>query len=84
MNGLTVFPTSANFVLIRSERLPAKELFRRLRDEHGILVRDVSDGPDLAGCLRISIGTDEDMEAVVGALGQILTTEKKAAADERR
>lgn len=72
MNGLTVFPTSANFVLIRSERLPAKELFHRLRDEHGILVRDVSDGPDLAGCLRISIGTDEDMEAVIHALEQIL------------
>jgi histidinol-phosphate aminotransferase len=72
MNGLTVFPTSANFVLIRSERLPAKELFRRLRDEHGILVRDVSDGPDLAGCLRISIGTDEDMEAVIRALEEIL------------
>jgi histidinol-phosphate aminotransferase len=70
--GLTVFPTAANFVLVRSEAIPAKELFRRLRDEFGILVRDVSDGPGLAGCLRISIGTEEDMEAVMGALEEIL------------
>jgi histidinol-phosphate aminotransferase len=70
--GLTVYPTAANFVLIRSHRLPAKELFRRLREEHGILVRDVSDGPHLAECLRISIGTSEDMDAVIDALEQIL------------
>ena len=71
--GLTVFPTSANFVLIRSHSLPAKELFQRLRDEYGILVRDVSDGPDLAECLRISIGTEEDMDAVITAVERILS-----------
>ncbi|HEU4680619.1 MAG TPA: aminotransferase class I/II-fold pyridoxal phosphate-dependent enzyme, partial [Gemmatimonadales bacterium] len=70
--GLTLYPSAANFVLIRSQHLPAKELFCRLRDEHGILVRDVSDGPDLAGCLRISIGTSEDMDVVIEALRQIL------------
>jgi histidinol-phosphate aminotransferase len=69
--GLTVYPSSANFVLFRSQRVPAKELFRRLRDEYGILVRDVSDGPHLAQCLRVSIGTDEDMDAVIGALEQM-------------
>jgi len=72
VEGLTVFPTAANFVLFRTDRLPAKELFRRLRDEHGILVRDVSDGPGLADCLRISIGTEEDMGAVIEALEQIV------------
>jgi histidinol-phosphate aminotransferase len=70
--GLTVFPTAANFVLIRSHGPPAKELFRRLRDEHGILVRDVSDGPGLADCLRISIGTEEDMDAVIEALERVI------------
>jgi histidinol-phosphate aminotransferase len=72
MPGVTPYPSAANFVLIRSHRIPAKELFRRLRDEHGILVRDVSDGPQLAECLRISIGTAEDMDAVIEALRQIL------------
>jgi histidinol-phosphate aminotransferase len=69
--GLTVFPSSANFVLFRSQRVPAKEIFRQLRDQYGILVRDVSDGPDLAECLRVSIGTEADMDAVIAALEQI-------------
>ncbi len=73
--GLIVYPTAANFVLIRTEKLPAKELFRSLRDDHGILVRDVSDGPNLAECLRISIGTDEDMDAVIDALQESIGTE---------
>jgi histidinol-phosphate/aromatic aminotransferase/cobyric acid decarboxylase-like protein len=46
-------------------------VFRRLLDEHNILVRDVSAGSDLAQCLRISVGTADDVDAVVGALGQI-------------
>lgn len=70
--GLSVYPTAANFVLIRSLSLPAKELFRRLLDDYGILVRDVSDAAQLSECLRISIGTGEDMDVVIGALGEIL------------
>lgn len=81
--GLMVYPSAANFVLFRSQEMPAKELFRRLRDEHGVLVRDVSDGPDLAGCLRISIGTDEDMDAVIGALDRILTDQQESHAPSR-
>lgn len=69
--GLTVYPTAANFVLIRSHQLPAKELFLRLYENHGILVRDVSGSAELAECLRISIGTPEDMDAVIEALEQI-------------
>jgi histidinol-phosphate aminotransferase len=70
--GLTVYPTAANFVLIRSHVLPAKELFLQLYENHGILVRDVSAATELAECLRISIGTPEDMDAVIAALQQIL------------
>lgn len=70
--ALSVYPSAANFILVRCLTLPAREVFRRLLDEHGILVRDVSAAPDLAECLRISVGTPEDMEAVVGALGDIL------------
>jgi histidinol-phosphate aminotransferase len=83
--GLTVYPTAANFVLLRSLRLPARELFRRLLDDYGILVRDVSDSAQLAECVRISIGTSEDMDAVIAALEQIFShVRKTAAADERR
>ena len=72
MAGLTLYPSAANFVLIRCERLPAREVFRRLLDEHGILVRDVSTSPELANCLRISIGTPDDMAAAAVALEAIL------------
>jgi len=72
LRGITAYPTGANFVLIRCHALPARELFRRLLDEHGILVRDVSSTAELTECLRISIGTPDDMEAVLAALGAIL------------
>jgi histidinol-phosphate aminotransferase len=71
--GIHVFPTAANFVLLRSDAMPAGVLLRRLIDEHGILIRDVSSGAGLAQCVRISIGTREDMDAVLAALGAILT-----------
>jgi histidinol-phosphate aminotransferase len=77
--GLTVFPSAANFLLIRFERHPAREVFRRLLDDHGILVRDVSGAAELAQCLRISIGTAEDMDAVADALGVILSASEGSA-----
>lgn len=70
--GIRVFPTAANFVLIRAETLPARVLFRRLIEEHGILIRDVSSGAGLGECLRISVGTRDDMDAVLAALEAIL------------
>jgi histidinol-phosphate aminotransferase len=70
--GIEVFPTAANFVLFRCRARPAHEVFRRLHEEHGILVRDVSGSAELADCLRVSIGTEEDMEAVLAALRVIL------------
>jgi histidinol-phosphate aminotransferase len=73
--GIEVFPTAANFVLIRCRARPASDVFRRLHEEHGILVRDVSGSAELAECLRISIGTEEDMEAVLDALSRILAGE---------
>src|SRR5438874_6801275 len=69
--GLHAFPTAANFVLIRCEARPAGDVFERLVTEHGILVRDVSGAPGLEGCLRITAGTEDDVEAVGRALEAI-------------
>ncbi len=71
--GLRAFPSAANFVLIRCLARPAAEVFRRLVEEHGILVRDVSGAPGLEGCLRITAGTTDDVDAVVEALRAILS-----------
>jgi len=76
LDGIEVFPSAANFVLLRCRARPASEVFRRLHEEHGILVRDVSGSPELQECLRLSIGTEEDMDAVLKALSRILAREE--------
>jgi histidinol-phosphate aminotransferase len=76
--GLAVVPSAANFALIRCRSRPAGEVFQRLLDGYGILVRDVSNRTDLAECLRISIGTEDDMEAVLVALQEIFAAEPEA------
>lgn len=72
LRGVEVFPSSANFVLIRFSEVSPEAVFARLIDEAGILVRDVSRGAGLGGCLRISVGTPADNDAVLAALVRIL------------
>jgi histidinol-phosphate aminotransferase len=74
--GLTVYPSQANFFVIRCAAVPAREVFRRLREDHGILVRDIAGPPPLEECLRISVGTAEDMDAVIAALRTIFGAER--------
>jgi histidinol-phosphate aminotransferase len=61
----TVYPTAANFILVRLET--KDELFAFLRRE-GILVRDVSSYPMLDGCLRIGVGTADEDARLRGAM----------------
>lgn len=73
--GFAVFPSDANFLLVR---IPgAREVHRRLAEEHRIVVRDRSDLPGLHDCIRISVGRREDMERVCTALEAILHGEKR-------
>lgn len=67
--GFTVLPSQANFLFVRGPGRPGAELARGLR-ERGLLVRRW-DIPEIADWLRISIGTDEDMAALVNALDEI-------------
>lgn len=70
MHGLRVFASAANFVLFRVAN--HQEVFQRLLDEHGILVRDVSSYPMLQGCLRVNAGSPEENDAFLAALHAIL------------
>lgn len=76
--GLTVYPSEANFVLFRvgHPRMTHREVFRRLLDEHGILIRDVSAYPLLDGCLRVNAGTAAETDAFLDAMSRILTSEE--------
>jgi histidinol-phosphate aminotransferase len=66
MPGVTVFPSAANFVLLRVPR--ASAWFNTLRGA-GILVKNL-DGqhPLTAECLRITVGSPEENDALLAAL----------------
>ena len=68
--GFEVLPSSANFVFARRDGTPGRELFLALR-ERGVLVRRW-DSPRIADWLRITIGSPEDMDALIAALDDIL------------
>ena len=67
--GFTVLPSQANFLFVRHPDRPGKALFDGLR-ERGVLVRRW-DIPEIQDWLRISVGTDADMDALVRALNEL-------------
>jgi len=67
--GFKVTNSKANFVFISHPEKPAKELFGQLRDK-GVLVR-YFDQPRINEYLRVSIGTDEEMDAFLKVLREI-------------
>jgi histidinol-phosphate aminotransferase len=68
--GFSVLPSSANFLFVKPPHMSGANLFSALR-EKGILVRHFNKDR-IADYLRISIGTDEDMDALLGACGEII------------
>jgi histidinol-phosphate aminotransferase len=70
--GFEVLPSAANFVFVRHPRYEGADLTARLR-EQCILVRHFRHPPRIAAYLRITVGTDEQCDALLGALrGMIL------------
>ena len=68
--GFSVLPSQANFIFARPNRKPAKHVFERLREKN-ILVR-YFDKPKIDEYLRISIGSQQEMEALVKAMQEIV------------
>ena len=60
----TVYPSQANFLLIRTP--DAKAAHAKLL-ERGVLVRRQDSYPGLEGCLRVSIGKPEENSAFLEA-----------------
>jgi histidinol-phosphate aminotransferase len=66
--GFTIKASQANFFLIKwKDPQRASKIHRRLIDECGILVRDISKAPGLSGCLRISLGSAEENTSLINA-----------------
>jgi len=70
--GLVVYPSEANFLLLRTPPGRADALFAALRRQ-GVLIRNLSTGGGLlADCLRVTIGTPAENETFLSALAGAL------------
>jgi histidinol-phosphate aminotransferase len=70
LDSLTVYPSGANFLLVQVGG-DAHALWERLV-ARGVLVRDFSSWPRLEGCLRVTVGTPDENDAFLAALGGAL------------
>jgi histidinol-phosphate aminotransferase len=74
IRGLTVFPSAANFLLFRVA--DPDRVFAALK-ERGILIKNVSKThPLLHGCLRTTIGTSGENDALMQALRTIMESSR--------
>jgi len=69
--GYCVYASQANFVLARKKGVLQEPTYLGLK-ERGILVRYFS-SPDLADCLRITVGTDQEIDRLLEAMTQLGT-----------
>ncbi len=67
--GFFLVPSHANFIFARHEKVPAREIYERLK-ERKILVR-YFDGPVQKEYVRISVGTMQEIKSLVAALQSI-------------
>ena len=68
--GFEHTPSLTNFVFAKSEKISGEELYQKLR-ARGILVRHFS-SPRICEYNRITVGTREQMEALIAAITEIL------------
>ena len=72
--GLTVYPTAANFFLVRvaGGKGAGTRVFDALKAQ-GVLVKDFSGGvPSLENCLRITVGTPDENRILLTAMREAL------------
>ena len=75
--GFDVLPSSANFVFARHPAHAGGELAAALR-QRAVIVRHFS-APRIADYLRITVGTDEQIDRLLSALSDILGAAPAAA-----
>jgi histidinol-phosphate aminotransferase len=73
--GITVFPSAANFLLVRvaGGKGAGTRVFDRMRSS-GVLAKDFSGAhPLMENCLRLTIGTPQENRAMISALREALS-----------
>jgi histidinol-phosphate aminotransferase len=72
LDGVTAYPSAANFVLLHLAEGHARAVFDGLRSE-GVLVKCLDGShPHLADCLRVTVGTPEQNDTLVTAFARVL------------
>ena len=70
--GVEVFNSKANFLLLRwKDTARCLGTYNALMDQ-GIQVRNISAGPGLAGCLRVTVGAPGENDTFVAALEKLI------------
>ena len=68
--GFDVLPSKTNFVFAKTDRMDGGVLYQKLK-EKGILVRHFTN-PRICQYNRITIGTPQQMQALVNTLKEVL------------
>ena len=68
--GFTVLPSQTNFLFVKTDKIGGRALYEKLKDR-GILVRHFGN-PRITDYIRITIGTDEQMDTCIAAIRAIL------------
>jgi histidinol-phosphate aminotransferase len=75
LDGVTPYPSDANFILVRTGPGRAGPVFQGLKDR-GVLIKQLDGAhPLLADCLRITVGTPQENAALLRALQAALSTD---------
>ncbi len=72
LDGITAYPSAANFILFKTPENRASEIFESIKQQ-GVLIKNLSaQGGLLADCLRVTIGKPEENTAFITALTKSL------------
>jgi histidinol-phosphate aminotransferase len=69
LEGVTVFPSEANFFLVR---VPDADRIDQALRRQGVLVRNLN-SPALRNCLRVTVGTPDENRILITALREALS-----------
>jgi histidinol-phosphate aminotransferase len=76
IEGITAYPSAANFILFRTPSGHANGIFAGLK-QSGVLIKNLSpQGGLLTDCLRVTIGKLDENEAFLFSLNQSLTSSR--------
>ena len=74
LDSLTVYPSAANFILFKTAKNQATQVFEQLKQQ-GILIKNLSpQGGVLTDCLRVTIGKPKENQYFIKELTVILKT----------